>query len=212
MYGIFEDQFWWQSKSDPHEAISKFIEVLRDEQDGFYSDMATFSSLYNGRPSGAIAGGTAEFYTRMKQPRLTFNIIHSLCQAATAKIAKHRPGIMFLTEGGNFTQQSKAKAFNKLVQGQFHSMRVYSAAQSAFLDACITGTGVLKVYPQWGAPTVERIRSDELTIDPYEVKNGNKPRQLFQTKLVSRHVMAEMYPEKRMDIACLLYTSDAADE
>ena len=199
-YGIFGNAFWWQAEEDPHEAISKFIKVLRDEQDGYYNDTATFMGLYNGRPLHSRYAHGSMQYALLRQPRLTFNIIHSLCQAATSKIAKHRPAVSFLTEGGNYSQKRKSKLFRKLMQGQFYSMKMYPVAQKVFLDACITGTGVIKYYSEFGKIKSERVPVHELTIDPVEAETGSMPRQMFQTKKVSRHVLAEMFPEKKEQI------------
>lgn len=199
-YGIFEKAFWWQVESDPHEYVSKFIATLRDEQQDYYNDVATYMGLYNGRPLHSRYAPGTNSYLAMRQPRLTFNIIHSLCQAATSKIAKHKPAVSFLTEGGTYSQKTKSKLFGKLMQGQFYSMRLYAVAQKAFLDACITGTGVIKYYNEFGKIKAERISVNEMTIDPVEAEYGNMPRQMFQTKRVSKHVLAEMYPEKRVQI------------
>ena len=87
-HGIFGNAFWWQSESEPHEAVGKFIQVLRDEQDSHYNDIVTFMGLYNGRPVHSRSGHGSMHNNMLKQPRLTFNIIHSLCQAAASKIAK----------------------------------------------------------------------------------------------------------------------------
>lgn len=199
-YGIYGDSFWWQMEQDPHSAIDKFIRVLRGEQDSYYLDMATYMGLYNGRPIDSRYSSGSSHYALMRQPRLTFNIIHSLCQAATSKIAKHKPAVSFLTEGGTYSQKRKSKLFGKLIQGQFYSMRLYPIAQKAFLDACITGTGVIKYYNEFGKILAERVSANEITLDPTEAEYGATPRQLFQTKRVSRHVLAEMYPEKKDQI------------
>jgi hypothetical protein len=199
-YGIYGDAFWWQMDEDPHTAISKFIKVLRDEQSTYYSDIATYMGLYNGRPlSSRYTQGSTQ-YAMMRQPRLTFNIIHSLCQAATSKIAKHKPAVSFLTDGGSYSQKRKSKLLGKLIQGQFYAMRQYSVAQRAFLDSCITGTGVIKYYNEFGKIKAERVPVHEMTIDPMEAEYGNLPRQMFQTKRVSKSVLAEMFPEKREEI------------
>ena len=199
-YGVYGDTFWWQAEKDPHAAISKFINILRDEQEHYYNDVATFMGLYNGRPiHSRYAYGSVQ-YAQMRQPRLTFNIIHSLCQAANSKISKHRPAISFLTEGGNYSQKRKSKLFDKLMQGQFYSMKMYPIAQRAFLDACITGTGIIKYYTEFGKIKAERVPVTELTIDPLETENGGSPRQMFQTRKVSSHVLAELFPEKRKEI------------
>ena len=199
-HGIFGDAFWWQSKEDPHEAISKFIQVLRDEQDGYYNDIATFMGLYNGRPLHSRYAHGSMQYALLRQPRLTFNIIHSLCQAATSKIAKHKPAVSFLTEGGNYSQKRKSKLFGKLMQGQFYSMKMYPVAQKVFLDACITGTGVIKYLTEFDKIKAERVPIHELTIDPVEAETGGMPRQMFQTTKSSRHVLAEMFPKKKNEI------------
>ena len=199
-YGVFDDAFWWQAGEDPHTAVEKFISVLRDEQSEFYTDLSTNLGLYNGRPLHTRNQGHLTYYAASRQPRLTFNIIHSICQAATAKIAKHKPAIQFLTEGGNFSSKRKAKLFTKLMQGQFYAMDIYPLAQKVFLDACIAGTGVIKVFSEFGKVKTERVPIGELSLDPLEVEYGNMPRQLFQTKKVSRHVMAAMFPDKKVQV------------
>ena len=199
-HGIFGNAFWWQSESEPHEAVGKFIQVLRDEQDSHYNDIVTFMGLYNGRPVHSRSGHGSMHNNMLKQPRLTFNIIHSLCQAAASKIAKHRPAVSFLTEGGSYSQKRKSKLFKKLMQGQFYSMKMYPTAQKVFLDACITGTGVIKYHTEFGKIKAERVPVHELTIDPIEAETGDMPRQMFQTQKVSRHVIAQMYPDKKDEI------------
>jgi len=205
MYGIFDDVFWWQSKKDPHLAIDKYITVLRDDQHDFYNDLSTFVGLYGGQP---LHNSEDTFRYRNNRPRLTFNIIHSLCQAATAKIAKHRPGISFLTSGGDWSQRRKAKNLDKFMQGQIYSTKAYSVAQKAFLDACIVGTGVIKIFIEHGKTKLERVPLVELTIDGAEAGTSD-PRQIFQTKLVSRHVLAAKFPKFKKDI--LAESEDSKD-
>jgi len=199
-YEVFENTFWWQVEENPHDYIVNFVRALREEESHYYNDVATYMGLYNGRPLHSRYASGVNYYSMMRQPRLTFNIIHSLCQAATSKIAKHKPAVSFLTEGGSYSQKTKSKLFGKLMQGQFYSMRLYAVAQKAFLDACITGTGVIKYYNEFGKIKAERISVNEMTIDPIESEYGNMPRQMFQTKRVSKHVLIEMYPEKKAQI------------
>ena len=125
-YGVFDKAFWWKSEEDAHEDINKFITILRDEQSDFYHTTSTHMGLYNSKPLQSRTQAHLTHYSSAKGPRLTFNIIHSICQAATAKIAKHKPSIQFLTEGGNFSNKRKAKLFTKLMQWIFiHWPREY---------------------------------------------------------------------------------------
>lgn len=208
-YGIYESKFWWQSEEDDAAPqISKFVSVLRDEQDTFYAETLTHAGLYNGQPLANRPHYGTSSYSLLRQPRLTFNIIHSICQAATAKIAKHKPAISFLTEGGDFSQKRKAKTFNKFIQGQFYSLGIYQLAQKSFLDSCITGTGAIKVFTEFGKVKIERVPLYELTIDHHESEFGATPRQLFQTKKVSKHVLAEMFSDKKADILMESFSSE----
>ena len=206
MYGIYDDVFWWQSKKNPHLAIDKYITVLRDNQSDFYNDLSTYVGLYGGSP---LNNSEDVFRYRNNRPRLTFNIVHSLCQAATAKIAKHRPGISFLTSGGDWSQRTKAKNLDKFMQGQIYSTKAYAIGQKAFLDACIVGTGVIKVLTEHGKTKLERVPMIELTIDPGESATAD-PRQMFQTMMVSRHVLAAKFPKFKKKI--LESVEEIADE
>jgi len=193
---MIEDIFWWQVEEDPHEAISDNIKIIRDEQDGFYSSLDLHMALYGGAAKGKAGTALASLSNR---PRLTFNICHSLCQAAQAKIAKHKPSISFLTSGGDWSQKRKAKQLDKFMQGQIYETEAYEIAQRAFLDACIVGTGAIKIYIENKRIHLERVRLDELTLDTYEGALDS-PRQLFQTKMVSRHVLASSFPDKESEI------------
>ena len=206
-YQLYDDVFWWQSKEDPHKAITEFVNVLSEEQDEHFTSIMTFLGLYGGQPHQSMEVQNLMRNPAMRQPRLTFNVIHSVCQSATSKIAKHRPSMSFLTEGGNWSQRSKAKLLEKFAQGLFYSLDIYSVAQKAFLDACITGTGAVKIYNANGEPAVERVAISELLIDHIESKYSN-PRQLFQQRSVSRHVLAAMFPKKEKQIMA----ADAPEE
>ena len=49
-YQIFDKTFWWKDKEESHEAVNKFITVLRNEQAEFYETVSTHMGLYNGKP------------------------------------------------------------------------------------------------------------------------------------------------------------------
>ena len=196
MYGIYDDIFWWQAKKDPHTAVDSYIRVLREHQSEYYDELDMFTGLYGGRPVGERQDAIKSLG---KRPRLTFNIVRSLCQAATAKIAKHRPAVSFLTSGGNWSQKRKAKGLDKFIQGQIYSTKAYAVAQKAFLDACIVGTGVIKVFIEHGKVKLERVRMTELTADNMEAETDD-PRQMFQTKRISRHVLIEKFPDLKEKI------------
>lgn len=128
--------------------------------------------------------------------RVTLNVIKACTDTAASKIAKNRPRPLFLTSGGDFSQQRRAKQLTKYIQGAFYSADIYETAAQLFTDACVMGTGAMKFYADEskGQVCVERVLIDEIIVDDAEGMYG-KPRQLHQRKYLSRDVLLQMFPK-----------------
>ena len=189
--------YWWSEKSDVHDSvISKFNSIKEDQdyrEDYNLKHLRLYGNYYS-------AGLSSSNYSRMKSAamrhRVTLNVVQSMCDTVTAKIAKNRPRATFLTSGGDYKMQRKAKLLERFCDGQFYSTGIYNVAPKVFLDACVFGTGAMKIYEHDGKIKVERIFPNELVVDDRESVYGN-PRQLFQVKYVDRDVLNNLYPEHR---------------
>lgn len=128
--------------------------------------------------------------------RVTLNVIKACTDTAASKIAKNRPRPLFLTSGGDFSQQRRAKQLTKYIQGAFYSADIYETTAQLFTDACVMGTGAMKFYADEskGQVCVERVLIDEIIVDDAEGMYG-KPRQLHQRKYLSRDVLLQMFPK-----------------
>ena len=126
--------------------------------------------------------------------RVTLNIIQSMCDTVTARVAKAKPMATYLTTGGNWEMQRKAKRLTKFTAGQFYGSKIYEVAPRVFLDACVFGSGVMKVFEYDGEITCERVFPDEIVVDDLEARYGN-PRQMFQRKIVDKEVLSSLFPE-----------------
>lgn len=126
--------------------------------------------------------------------RITLNIIKSMVDTVVSKITKNRPKPTFLTEGGDWSMQRKAKKLTQFVEGQFQASNFYQKSALAFLDACIFGTGALKIFSSDGDIKVERVFIDEIKIDDAESIYG-EPRQMHQVKLVHKDVLKAAFPQ-----------------
>ncbi len=132
--------------------------------------------------------------------RVTYNVIKTCTDTAVAKIGKERPRPLFLTEKGNFGMQEKAKKLTQYIDGQFDHMEAYSKGREAFRDACVLGSGAIKVFEQNYEVKLERVLTDELLVDDTEAMYG-EPRQMYQIKNVDRRVLIEAFPEHKAHIA-----------
>jgi hypothetical protein len=146
-----------------------------------------------------------------QQNRVTLNVVKSCIDTAQAKIAKNKVKPTFLTSNGDWEQQKKAKKLDKFIMGQFYSTEIYTKAQKSFVDSGIFGTGILKIYPDYdkGEICAERVIPDEIVCDDAE-SVYNSPKNLYQTKFVSKDELIAAYPKSRMQIESLLTVSSSS--
>ncbi len=126
--------------------------------------------------------------------RVTLNIVQSMIDTVTSKITKNKPKPTFLTDGGDFKQQRRARRLTQFVEGQYQATDFYAKSAIAFLDSCIFGTGALKIFRDGKDIKVERVFIDELVIDDREALYG-APRQMHQRKWVHKDVLKAMFPD-----------------
>ncbi len=192
-----QDYKWYdKSGNDLAESLFAYVSYLRKEQtfrqdENFrhlrlYGNMEAFSvrnyGFYRAETSSAV------------QNRVTLNIIQSMVDTVVSKISKNKPRPLFLTEGGDWAIQRRAKKLTQFVDGQFYSTDFYSKRVLALQDSCIFGTGALKVYRDGKDIKIERVFIDELTVDEREAVYGNI-QQMSQTKLIHKDVLKAMFPE-----------------
>lgn len=126
--------------------------------------------------------------------RVTLNVVQSMIDTVTSKITKNKPKPTFLTDGGNFKEQRRARRLTQFAEGQFQATDFYAKAAVAFQDSCIFGTGALKIFRDGSEIKVERVFIDELLVDDREALYG-APRQMHQRKWIHKDVLKAMFPE-----------------
>ena len=195
---------WYEEKKGKvNGLLVPLIKFLRQNQAYRHAENLRYVRLYGNLD---VLGLSSIQYSRpnptTSQNRVTLNVIKSCVDTAQSKIAKNKVKPTFLTSGGDWSQQKKAKKLDKFILGQFNACDVYHIAQRAFVDACIFGTGVLKIYADDGKIKVERTIPDELVVDDAEGVYGF-PRNLYQTKFMSKDVLIAAYPKFKNQIESL---------
>ena len=188
--------YWWkETKKKVYKSVFSLLNYLDDNQSyrrtlnfkfmklyGNY-DLLTLKSyhFFKAEPSGSI------------QNRVTLNVIQSMIDTVVSKVTKNKPKPMFLTDGGDFSQQRRAKRLTQFVEGIYQNTDFYAKSAIAFLDACIFGTGCLKIYRKGENIKVERVFIDEIVIDDNESIYG-EPRQIHQRKFIHKDILKEAFP------------------
>jgi hypothetical protein len=193
-----ENYYWWKaSKYDSYKSLFDYLKYLERNQTYRSADNLMHMRLYGNMD---ILGLGSYNYLRSEPSystanRLTLNIIQSMVDTVVSKITKNKPKPSFLTSGGDWQLQRKAKKLTKFIEGQFYSTEFYEKSAFAFLDACIFGTGAIKIYKENNQVKAERVFIDEIIVDDAESIYG-KPRQILQKKYIHKDVLKEMFPSK----------------
>lgn len=180
--------------------------MLDQQQSYRQTDNLRYMRLYG---NTEFMGVNAYNYMRTEasyavQNRVTLNVIQSMIDTVTSKLGKNKPRPYFLTDDGDFTLKRRAEKLTKFCEGQFYATDFYAIAQQARQDACIFGTGCVKIFRDGDQIKAERTFIDEIKIDDTEAYYG-KPRQLHQNKWIHKDVVAQMFPKFKgaIDMATL---------
>ena len=191
--------YWWKEKDDKvHESVFQFTKYIDSRQSYKSNENLKHMRLYG---NYEVLGLQAYQYARTEtsyntQNRLTLNVVQSMIDTVQSKITKARPKPTFLTDGGDWSAQRKAKQLTKFMEGQFYATEFYDKAAQAFLDSCIFGTGAMKIYKQDNKIQCERVFIDEIMVDDTESYYA-KPRQIHQRKFIHKDVLKEMFPDEK---------------
>lgn len=192
---------WWKEKTAVHSAVFQNVQYLENQQS--YKETANVRNmrLYGNFEYGALRATAFRNVDSSNglQHRVTLNVVQSMIDTVVSKITKNKPKPTFLTDGGSWSEQSKAKKLNQFTEGMFSGADFYQKASMAFQDSCIFGTGAIKTYREGNQIKCERVFINELQIDDSEAAFG-LPRQMHQVKYMHRDVLKQMFPSKVGDI------------
>jgi len=184
------DARWWLS-DEPHSVVFGLVRDMAQRQSVRRTAYKRYAELYG---VDQTAVGWAAVDIKDDDYVLTHNALANAVDTLQAKIIKNRPLPMFKTEGGTWSERTRAKKLGKFVEGQFAEAKVWPKMQSIVLDALVYGTGIAKVYERFGKVECDRVLPFELFVDDSEARYG-MPRCIYHRSFYDRLVLAEMFPE-----------------
>jgi len=208
--GAYQSRWWTAEKDKVHENVWSVAMAIRHNNSSRRRQNYYFATLYNDNgnlinegmqtTSGISSGGTSSM--SYQYSRITLNVVQNCIDTASAMIAKEKPKPQFLTDGSkDYSIAEKAKKLTKYVSGIFDDAKIYDIAQLVFRDACLYGTGAIKIYGDEN----DKIRAEwcfieEILVDDIDGRK-EQPRQLHQLKFVSRDELTALFPDAEEDIA-----------
>lgn len=178
--------------------IDATVKTMRQRQERRVSQLVVAARLYaNSQLLGMLGASVGAILNRPKAgvlERLTDNVIQSVVDTSTARLGENKPRPYFLTDGGSWTMQRRAKRLNKLCEGLFYEANAYAIGSDCQRDAEVFGDGFAFVTERHGRVVVERVLASELWVDEMEAVYGF-PRQLHWVRFVDREELAGLFPD-----------------
>lgn len=188
---------WWTLGGDEAaKAIEAAVKFLMEHQSARQTQLIVSARHYG---NAAILGAAGLNYAKNPtiqaslRERLAYNLVASVIDTIVAKMAKNKPRPFFVTDGGSWDMQKRAKKLNRFCDGIFYEAKADEKRALARRDAGIWGDGVIHVYGEHGRVKWERVLPHEIFVDELEGFYG-EPRVLHRVKAVDRGVLLDLFP------------------
>lgn len=200
---------WWQAKDDHevHTRLLAWYQKLRNDDTDRLELIRRHMRMYGNSPVGSLGLTSAH----LGEDRVRLNVIKSAADTVTAKITKNKPRPTPVNTAGNWSLRRKAKFLENFFEAQFYISKVDHISVQVFLDACVMGTGVMKVYDDRKKIVAERVWPGELFVDAMDGLYQD-PNMVVQRKFMDRNVLSKMYPKHKLAIANARRFDDHGDE
>ncbi len=169
---------WWKEE-DPSAAMFGQFRALESDQQSRLMDYRVFEALYGNEELTSFGG------TSIRSDRISMNITQSMVDTVCSKMLAQKPKPTFLTSGADWQLQQRAEKMDMAVNGIYYHNNFYRLAMLTFRDACIDGTGYLKVHGADRRVCFERVLPEEVFVDQADALYGT-PSVIYQRRYVSR--------------------------
>ena len=193
---------WWLTEGNDEQLAQQIAGTIKfiDDHEGDHKDRLLMGTrLYgNSYANNRLIGSTRpSSNNQAPMQRIGYNLCAAVIDTLTSKVAKNRVVPMFLTQGGSWKMQKKAKQLSKFVDGLFYQNQVHEKGTYCFRDAGAWGKGFVHPYvDDDGEICLERVLPHEIKVDRIEAINGD-PRQLHRVRTSDRYVLAAAFPNKK---------------
>jgi hypothetical protein len=188
---------WWTTDKSVAEAITCTIQTIADAQKSRMRQMDIASRLYGNLPTSGSAGMSfarlASVYPAMRS-QITRNVLQIAVDTYVSQVATEKPRPYFVTSGGRYHEQRRAKLLTKFTDGCFYEGKIGVKAPAAARDCAVWGTGIIHTYPRRGRVCFERVLPHEIWVDEIEAFDRS-PRQMHRVRNVDRELLADLFPK-----------------
>lgn len=209
---------WWNSNSKKElaEKLLSTVSFLKEQNIQRFRQASIYARLYGNLPlMGYTGSNLSKVSTGHQLPtdRPTMSVITSCSDTVVSRVSQARPRPVALTDNSDYKQRSIAKQINNFINGELYQTKAYELGPLVLRDACVLGTGVVKVLETQDKKVgLERRLAPEILVDANDAFYGT-PRMMYELKLVDRAVLLDTFPKYRslIESAEQAYPDNGAD-
>lgn len=195
-------RWWLLPKSEVAQSVVFLVNMLSQYDSRRQTQLQISARLYGNLSLMGLNGLTFSKIVSTQssvKDRIAYNLVQSVTDTLVAKMAKNKPKPLYLTSGGDYKIQKRAKKLDEFTDGIFYENKAYEIGPLTLRDGCWAGDGIVHVYDHYGRVKFERVMASELYVDQVESFYGH-PRQMHRCKNVDREVLKELFPKSAQAI------------
>lgn len=189
-----EDSTWW-TKPEKEMGAAMVAVARRYEQAEFPRREQTrrYGQLHAGKILHSSIWDVAEAREHVEDITPAWNVVQAVVNTEQSRVTRNRVRAAIQTNGADHTLGDIAKEAELHVMGVVARNKLYEELDPLwFLDADVSGLGILLVEAIDGQVVISRILPDQLVHNPVEARKG-KPRQIFIVDWMSKWEALSLY-------------------
>ena len=187
---------WWSKKCNHcHQHIVNQLNQLDNVQSVTRARDKHYLSLYSNRRMNGLQPGSftwSDEYEEGVQQAANLNLSRSVVDSSQARICPNKPRVRFLTEGGNWFLQERARGMQRFYDGWMSEVVGYKSMEQAALDCKVFNKGYVHLMELDDRLEMEHVFKPEITVDE-QAAATSPPRTAYRRKLMAAEFAVGKY-------------------
>lgn len=186
---------YWEEAAEGQERGQAAWQAFRrteDEQSTYRQATHDHLMMYRNIQMLGYGGRRGEAPLVKIRTPLSLNVVRNMVNAVHSRITRNRVKAFMQTKGGDWGAKEKARDGEAFGTALALKGGLYKKSPMSFLDAAVTGNGVIKTYfsEAAGGPVFERTFGPNLVVDFAEGSDVTvSPAHYYEVKYVSKRVL-----------------------
>ncbi len=200
-----DNTFWWDLPEGRNLAdkIIDTVKAIDQTQVEIFERMLRNAALYDPNDRSAYQYGSWTGKNPWSEyPVSGKNVVASNVDTVMAEVASTEPRARFMTEGGDWSQIQRAKAYEAYADGLVKLTGLHAKIQDVFRSgAAVKGLGSIKISANHDTKEIDVWVNppEEIVVDDGET-GGAPARTRYHRRIVSKEQLKALYPDKAVEI------------